>query len=208
MRVTEDFLMPYWQNFLGGSGNQTILLKMKNKQKITLTILGVLIGLVIGIFFVKSDRKKHLDEFEKEKASIVQEVKKRESALQYTIDSLKSEIVYINASHALDTAKTLSDLGSITNLLLNDRVDYEDGTAKCEAWSIIEQLRPDDIRGRLYTLGQLFFNSEARSINSAEDLKNFQRDLRSAGRIVPVYQLNDHTDIQTYWDKISRFGKH
>lgn len=186
---------------------------MENRQKIKFMILGILIGGIIGICFISSEKNKRAHDavqFEKEKRWIIQHAKEREDTLLYTIDSLQAEIVYINASHALDTAQSLSDLGSVTAMLLKNKTWHTDRTGTMsltyDIWNIVDQFH-SDIRARLYKLGQVFFNSEARAISSTEDLEKFRKDIRSADRIIPIYQSNGYTDIKTYWEKINEFGK-
>ncbi len=170
-----------------------------------------MLGLIVGVIFVRSDRQKHAEVFEKEKMDTLQELQKkaqeRDVNRQYVINNLKAQIVYIEASHALDTARNLSDLGLITDMLLKYMVEYGRQSGDTyDIWSFVDK-DYSKVRTSLSQLGQQFFNSEVRNINSAEDLKNFQRDLKSAGRIVPIYQLSDQVDLKTYWGKISRFRK-
>jgi len=160
----------------------------------------LLIGIACGIIFVKFDREKHADQFEKEKVSMMQKAKEREAVLQHVVDSLKSEIIYLHASNALDTAENLSDLGFITDMLLKHETDADD------FFGIIDQHHPD-IRARLFKLGQRFFNSEVRAISSTEEFKKFEKDLSSAERIVPVFCMNVNTHYELYWEKSSKFGR-
>ncbi len=170
---------------------------MKNKQKVIFTILGIAVVVLTGIIFVSFDRKSHAEQFKKEKDSIIQ---KTNEALGYTIDNLKTEIVYLRSKNRLSNAHTLFDLSFVANLLNPDKAGFD-------SYNLMRKSHPE-VFHKLLMLGQKFFVSEMRMISSQEELEKFRKELELIDDIVPIYSMDlGGKVLDAYWEKVEKFGK-
>lgn len=172
---------------------------MKNKSGNILVIIGIIVGSLIGIIFVKSEWKKEVDGLNKEKIMILQKAKTKELALNYTIDSLKTEIIYLKSCEIFKNAHSLSDLGLVATLLDSDNAGFD-------SYSLICKFHPD-VTKQLYQLGLKFFSSEVRTISSRKEFENFKDRYQLVGNIVPIFSLDLGDILNIYWEKKNKFGK-
>ncbi len=139
---------------------------MQSKQKISFVILGIMIGLVTGILILKS----HTTKYE------IGKIKMR-----YTIDSLRSEIFYLEVFNSLNNARSLEDL-----LLTGEIFSSEFGSEeKSEAFKyrFIENFYPD-LRKMCYKKSEEIYFHELLKQSSREEWEEIQKNyvsLRSMG---------------------------
>lgn len=147
--------------------------------------------------FVSAERDKQEAKCEKEKQKIEDVSNEQMRMLQNENDTLRVEFAYYKMSSILDTAKSLSDLGAVVDIM-----KWESDSTYMMYRGTMD--RHHDVIGRLYKLGIQFFSSEVKKVRNEEEWKKFLQEYKYVGIIVPIYGCGD---MKTFDEKLLLYGK-